>query len=318
MEQQIEKMGGSPLHSTELLRRFETKESLPIGEKLRFSGVGEKDVYNISGPFRIGNATVLVGRVEARGSWADSHLLFFEEKKGLWTPVENAPILRLEDGFATHIGDETIVGGVEIYPNPAAVNYRNVGYRTVFYRGDDLTSLQKFAVGPDMMKDIRLAPLANGRIGVCTRPQGGRNGKGRIGYVELRHLQDLNAENILNAKIIENQFAPEEWGGVNELHPLPDGTIGVLGHVARKDAQDAKLHYYAMSFVYDPENHRASPLEIIATRRNFPPGETKRPDLEDVVFPGSLMRNDDGTAALYAGLSDVEAGKIIVPDPFAE
>ena len=93
--------------------------------------------------------------------------------------------------------------------------------------------------------------------------------------------------------------------------------MGVLGHIASKDAQDAK-HYYAMSFVYDPENHRASPLEIIATRRNFPPGETKRPDLEDVVFPGSLMRNDDGTAALYAGLSDVEAGKIIVPDPFAE
>src|SRR3989344_7911135 len=315
MEQQIEKMGGSPLHSTELLRRFETKESLPIGEKLRFSGVGEKDVYNISGPFRIGNATVLVGRVEARGSWADSHLLFFEEKKGLWTPVENAPILRLEDGFATHIGDETIVGGVEIYPNPAAVNYRNVGYRTVFYRGDDLTSLQKFAVGPDMMKDIRLAPLANGRIGVCTRPQGGRNGKGKIGYVELRQLEDLNAENILNAKIIENQFAPEEWGGANDLHSLQDGRIGVIGHIAYQDAQGG-THYCVMSFLYDPEAHGASPIEIIATRKNFPAGDEKMPELADVVFPGGLLRNDDGTATLYAGLSDAEAGRITLPDPF--
>src|SRR3989338_4124973 len=278
MEQQIEKMGGSPLHSTELLRRFETKESLPIGEKLRFWGVGEKDVYNISGPFRIGNATVLVGRVEARGSWADSHLRFFEEKKGLWTPVENAPILRLEDGFATHIGDETIVGGVEIYPNPAAVNYRNVCYRTVFYRGDDLTSLQKFAVGPDMMKDIRLTPLASGRIGVCTRPQGEHNGRGRIGYVELQRLEDINTQNILSAKIIENQFDDEEWGGANELHPLPDGKIGVIGHIAYQDAQDGK-HYYAMSFVYDPETHYASPIEIIATRKNFPTGDAKTSEL---------------------------------------
>ncbi len=315
MEQNIEKEKFFPPCCIELLQRFEEKEALRSGEKLRFSGVGENDVYNISEPFRIGNATVIAGRVEARGAWADSHTIFFEEEKDVWVPANGAPILRLEDGFATRIGDETIFGGVEIYPNPAAS--RGVGYRTVFYRGRDFSSLslQKFAVGPDMMKDIRLAPLANGRIGTFTRPQGGSNGRGKIGYAELQRLEDLNAQNILGARIIENQFAPGEWGGANELHPLPDGRIGVIGHIAYRDAQGGK-HYHAMSFVYDPETHSASPIEIIATRKNFPAGDAKAPELADVIFPGGLVRHGDGTATLYAGLSDTQAGRLTIPDPF--
>jgi len=125
----------------------------------------------------------------------------------------------------------------------------------------------------------------------------------------------LNAPNILNAEIIENQFAHDEWGGVNELYVLDDGTIEALGHIACKDAQGGK-HYYAMSFNYNPDARRASPVQIIATRRNFPPGEKKRPELEDVVFPGGMVRHGDGTATLYAGLSDIEAGRITIPDPF--
>jgi len=319
MEQDIEIERFSPPRCAELLRRFEEKEALRSGEKLRFSGVGENDVYNISAPFRIGNAIVIAGRVEAREAWADSHTVFFEEDGGMWVPTNGAPTMRLEDGFATRVGDETIFGGVEIYPNPVASNSSGVGYRTVFYRGRDFPSLafQKFAVGPNMMKDIRLALLANGRIGVFTRPQGEFSGRGKIGYVELQRLEDLNAQNILSARIIENQFALEEWGGVNELHPSPDGRIGVIGHIAYQDAQGGK-HYYAMSFVYDPETHRASPIEIIATRKNFPAGGEKIPELADVVFPGGLVRHGDGTATLYAGLSDVEAGSITLPDPFTE
>ncbi len=315
MEQNIEKERFFPPRCTELLRRFEEKEAFRSGEKLRFSGVGENDVYNISAPFRIGNATVIAGRVEAREAWADSHIIFFKEEKGVWVPTNGAPILQLEDGFATHIGDETIFGGVEVYSNSTPIDSCAVGYRTVFYRGYDFPSLQKFAVGPDTMKDIRLVPLANGRIGAFTRPQGEHNGRGKIGYVELQHLEDLNAQNILSARIIENQFAPGEWGGANELHPLPDGRIGVIGHIAYRDAQGGK-HYHAMSFVYDPETHSASPIEIIATRKNFPAGDAKAPELADVIFPGGLVRHGDGTATLYAGLSDTQAGRLTIPDPF--
>lgn len=299
--------------------QLEEKEAPRLGEKLEFSGVGERSVYNISAPFQSGEMTLIAGRVEAPEAWADSHVMFFQENDGIWVPAEGAPAFKLEDGFATRIGEELIFGGVEVYIDPAThhpeLNPRSISYRTVFYRGTDVSSLTKFAVGPDMMKDIRLASLPSGRIAVFTRPQGGQYGRGNIGYVRLESLDDLNAQNILSAKIIENQFSPGEWGGANELHVLDDGTIGVLGHIAHEDAEGGK-HYYAMSFVYNPETHSASPVQIIATRRNFPPGKKKMPELEDVVFPGGMIRHGDGTATLYAGLSDIEAGRITRPDPF--
>ena len=71
-----------------------------------------------------------------------------------------------------------------------------------------------------------------------------------------------------------------------------------------------------MWFVYDRETHSASPVEIIATRENFPAGDEKTPKLSDIVFPGGLIRHGDGTATLYAGLSDTEAGSFTLPDPF--
>lgn len=291
------------------------RKDFSIGEKLQFAGVGENDIYNISAPFCIGDETVIAGRVEARDAWADSRIVFFKEEGCVWVPVHGAPSFKLEDGFATHIGNEIIFGGVEVYSNHTVADPQGIGYRTVFYRGYDFLSLRKFAEGPDMMKDIRLAQLANGRLGVFTRPQEGFNRKGKIGYTELLSLEDLNAENILRAKIIENQFVPEEWGGANDLHVLENNTIGVLGHIAHTDAQGNK-HYFAMSFIYNPMKHRASPINIIATRKNFPLGVCKRPELADVVFPGGLVRHGNGTATLYTGLNDAEAGKITLSDPF--
>jgi hypothetical protein len=316
MERVIEEEKFSPPHCAELLQRFEEKEALPIGEKLQFSGVGENDVYNISAPFKIGDATVIAGRVEAREAWADSHVMFFENRNDVWVPVRDAPTLRLEDGFATRVGDETIFGGVHAYPNPTEADPGEIDFETTFYRGRDFSSLQKFATGPKGMKDLRL----DDQLDVFTRLQGGIGGRGKIGYVKLRRLEDLdNAPIILGARLIENQCSPEEWLGANELHPLQDGRVGVIGHIAYQDERGRK-HYYAMSFEYDPKTHLATPLEILATRKNFPGGPAKtrgvKDELADVIFPGGLVPHGDGTGTLYAGLSDAEAGCALVLDPF--
>ncbi|MFA5871037.1 MAG: DUF1861 family protein [Candidatus Paceibacterota bacterium] len=300
---------------TELLQKFNTKETIPIGEKLQFSGVGKNDVYNISRPFLINGKTVITGRVEMRNAIARSYIYFFECVNNVWGPVNGAPTLPLEDGFFSRIGGETIIGGVEVYPDSTPSHPQGIGYRTIFYRGHDLTSLKKFAVGPDRMKDIRLIALSNDRIGVCTRPQGGTNGGGKIGYIELSRLEDINPENLLNAKIIENQFISNEWGGANELHLLEDGQIGVIGHIACRDEQNIR-HYYAMSFVYNPKTHLASPIKLIATRKNFPLGDSKTAELADVIFPGGIICHFDNTVTLYAGLSDAEAGCVRLPNPF--
>ena len=311
----LEKESFYPNSCVELLRNFEKKTPLSPGKKLNFSGVNGFDVYNISAPFQIGNKTYISGRVEEREALAHSQVKFFEENNGIWSPSKDTPTLSLEDGFVTKIGDKLVVGGVEVYPIHTKVDPKSTGYRTAFYCGQDLNSLEKFTTGPNKMKDIRLTALSNNKIGVFTRPQGGTNGGGKIGYIEIESLEDLNSENILSAEIIENQFAPGEWGGENELHLLPDGRIGVLGHIAYKDLEGDR-HYYAMSFIYDTKTHTSSPVEIIATRKNFPEGDAKIPESTDIIFSGGLVRHENGTAILYAGLSDAEAGSIEIPDPF--
>ncbi len=300
-----------------LLEEFTSKDFLYESEILEFTGIGDRDVYNISHPFEIGGKTVIAGRVEKRNDWAKSNVVFFENFSSSWKVVDNAPVLKLEDAFATTLDDETILGGVEVYTENNSFNSPEIGYRTVFYRGKDLHSLKKFACGPDRMKDIRLVPLSNGKIGVCTRPQGGEHGRGQIGSLEIHRVEEINEENILKAKVIDKLFALDQWGGANELHVLEDGRIGVLGHIAYEDENHYK-HYYAMTFVYDPITHEASPIKILATRKNFPAGHAKMPQLEDVVFPGGLVRHKNGYATLYAGLSDAQAGYITLPDPFQE
>jgi hypothetical protein len=66
-----------------------------------------------------------------------------------------------------------------------------------------------------------------------------------------------------------------------------------------------------------PDTRRAGALRIIARRCDFPEGPAKRPDLADVLFSGGLLRHGDGTATLFTGLSDAEAGYLRMDDPMA-
>lgn len=317
MVQATDSEKGQVKYCAKTLEKFQKKESFYKSKLLRFVGKGENDVYNISRPFKTGNKIVIAGRVEKRKDWAKSHVAFFKRAgKTTWEIMDDAPILKIEDPFITILGDEIILGGVEVYTKNNSFNSREIGYRTIFYRGKNIFSLKKFAQGPDKMKDIRFTSLPNGKIGVCTRPQGGQYGLGQIGYTTISKIEELNNEKILKeAKIIDLFFSSNVWGGANELHVLKDGQIGVLGHIAYEDLSHKK-HYYAMTFTYDYKNHKASPIEILATRKNFPRADAKKPELEDVVFPGGLLRHDNGYATLYAGLSDAYAGYVTLPDPF--
>lgn len=296
-----------------LLEEFKQKSQKREGRKLQFTGVGDRDVYNITAPFLDQDELVIAGRVEARDT-EESNVYFFVEKDGVWSPRSGAPVFRLQDPFVTRIGDELIFGGVETFPHPSVPG--SLGWRTNFYRGTTIAALKEFASGPDGMKDLRLVELDSGKIGIFTRPQGEMGGRGTIGFTVVETLEHLTLSAIHNAPLLE-QFMPDEWGGVNEVHPLGNGLLGVLGHIACFDHEGAR-HYYPMVFCLDPDNLETSPMRVIATRANFPDGPSKRQGLEDVVFSGGLRRLSNGRGRFYAGISDVEAHYLDIPDPFLE
>ena len=208
---------------------------------------------------------------------------------------------------------DLVFGGVRIHQ----VDGGRLGWRTVFFRGSNIFHLEGFFVGPDGMKDIRLCDLQDGRIGVFTRPQGTKGGRGTIGYTEILCLEDLTVGVLDAAPLIENMFDPADWGGVNETHLLPDGEIGVLAHAAFYESDDDRQarHYLATAFTFNPRNRTFRNHRVIASRDQFPDGPAKRRDLKDVIFSSGLVRAGAGTR-LYAGLSDVEAHWIAIPDPF--
>ena len=192
-----------------LLADFHAKGLSLSGERLTFADVGERDVYNITAPFIDRGEAVIAGHVERRES-EHSEVVFFHERDGVWIPRENDPVLTLQDPFFSRIHGELVVGGVEIFPHPTVAGA--LGWRTRFYRGSGVSDLRPFAVGPNGMKDIRLVELADGGIGVFTRPQGEVGGRGIIGYVRIDSLDELDAKVIDEAYLLREQFFPRGVG----------------------------------------------------------------------------------------------------------
>ena len=300
----------------------EKKSSVNSSEKLEFlleenflaRDGKKKDVYNITAPFVWEGKTLLAGRVEERDS-EHSEVVFFEQDQKCWVPVPGAPVFPLQDPFVTKVDGCLLVGGVEIFPDRQHPD--RLHWRTVFYKGRTLNDLERFATGPDGMKDIRLLQLGDGRILTAVRPQGVIGGRGKIGFTVIDSLEELTEERLQNVPVLDGQFTDEEWGGCNEMHLLPDGKIGVLSHIACFD-QAGNRHYYSTCFTYDVDTGAYTAMEMISERADFAPGESKRTDLADVIFSGGLVRRDDGKAKLYCGVGDAEAHMRIIDDPFAK
>lgn len=309
----------SPRSNRVLLEEYGIRcRTSPPGPALRLSFHGvDGDVYNGTAPFADGDARFLAARVEARDSEIASVRLFRETAPGSWAAtLPHLVFQRFQDPFVVRIGQEIVLGGVQIDTDPLRPD-TIISYRTLFYRGRGLADLRLFARGPERMKDIRPVGLPDGSVGVFTRPQGGAAGMGRIGYVRIPGLDALDPEAILSARVHDTHFVDGEWGGVNEPRLLSDGTIGVLGHIAWWEHRSVR-HYHAMAFRFDPSTERHTPVRIIARRSDLLPGPAKRPDLEDVLFSGGLERDGRGQAILYTGVSDAEIQCLSIPDPFLE
>ncbi|WP_446897513.1 DUF1861 family protein [Clostridium sp. LBM24168] len=294
-----------------LLKKYRDKKTEKVAKRVKFIGIFNKDIYNITAPFINRGRVVIAGRVESKMG-NDSMVSFFEKYQDAWCHIIESPVMNLEDPFFTKIGDDMIVGGVEVFKD--INNPYNLIWRTIIYKGKDIFHLKLFFVGPDGMKDLRITELKDGSIGVLTRPQGARGGKGKIGFIKIKRLNDLSIGVIEDAPILNDFFSDEEWGGINSIYPIDENNIGLLGHIAKIDETGMK-HYYSMTFVLDINSMTYKDVCIIAERKDFLPGPSKDKMLYDVVFGGGLIFHGK-KAVLYAGISDIEAQTIEIDNPF--
>jgi len=291
------------------------QENLIKANKLKFIGTNDNSVYNITAPFKFQDKWYLFGREEPRKEkgFHSKISLFKKKKTNTWELEKNFKKLNLEDPFINKIGHTFILGGVEVQKD---IGKKEINYRTIFYKGEDILDLKKFSAGPWGMKDIRLIELKNGKIGVFTRPQGKKGCRGKIGFTIISSLNELTPRRLSGVPIIKGQFAKGEWGGVNQALILENGKIGALGHVARYSKDKQNRFYYTIVFCFDPETKTASNLRIILRRAELPEGESKKPELYNIIFPGGIIRKNNSTCLLYAGVGDIESYKILIKDPF--
>ena len=305
-----------PVSCLELVKEYQRHKTIRNARRIQFLGVEGYDVYNISPAFTCRDVTYIAGRVEKRENELSMVRFFAKTGENTYTAVLPEKTFHdLQDPFVTKIGGQLVMGGVQIIFDPLDQK-RIISWHTCFFKGDSPQSLRLFAVGPSHMKDIRLGALPDGRVAVFTRPQGKKGGLGRIGYMEFDSLDTVNGEEMLEAKVAHSHFLAQEWGGANDVHLLSNGLLGVMGHIARRDADG--LHYQAMCFAFDPKTGEHSRLKVVACRRDMSEGPSKRPDLRDVLFTGGIVRHGDGTATLYTGVSDCEAYCAEIQDPFDE
>ena len=303
-------------------KQFEATKRIYESAKLTFKGVEGYDVYNASIPFTWKGKDYIYGRVERRREWARSWVRLFESTgKDEWTLVPDSMIYQLEDPYIAIIGDTFVLGGTHVRNKQSVVDT----YYGYFYRGTDLADLYYFTTGPDYMKDIRLVELADGKIGVFSRPRSEEvrqkfGSESLVGFTIINNLDELSASVIENARYITGLFDNDEWGGCNQAYLLDNGLIGVIGHKCYKEmlpGGQESLVYMNISFVFDPVNHKALDIKIIGTRSCYPEGPAKKPDLTDVAFTSGIVPRADGKVDLYSGIGDAEEGRIVIDNPFA-
>lgn len=330
----------------QLLAEHRDRKFKSVGEKIKFEIRSGLTAHNPSAPFTLFGREYVAVRADILEKELTSKVIICRKEDGVWKEANELPLHEFENAEDPSI---VIIGGRPVLTFVRVRSTKSAEEVVEFGEDDGVRFNQEFYMmmdngifmplpfqGPVDMKDIRLTPggIVNvsgfGRpkehkIGEETLYQG--SGAGTISYFEAETLGAINSETIANAPLLEGMFKDGEWGGVNQVHILKNGLLGVVGHIAREDS-DGKKHYYSIVFAFDPKTRQFSTLKMIAERADFPKGVVKpvrqsgggaRDDiLEDVIFSGGLIRNKDGSATLFVGLSDAESGIITIEDPFLE
>jgi hypothetical protein len=199
--------------------------------KLTFGGVEGRDVYNITAPFEYEGATVIAGRVERRDQEL-SEIVLFREVDGAWLPLPDAPTFPgLQDPCIAKVDGRLLLGGVRF---PVTVGDDDKAWQMEFYLDGE-----HVFTGPPKMKDIRFAQLPDGRLLVCSRPQGEKGGRGKIGYLVVDSLELLTPQAVQDAPLLEGLCTDEEWVGFCGSPTLTNSPIFVKPSATTESCQSS-------------------------------------------------------------------------------
>lgn len=311
-------MGALPIKDCSLMPlkdAFEENKKVYESAILTFKGVDGYDVYNCSVPFTMNGKTMIYGRVERRDEWVHSSVHLFEKTgKDEFTRVAGAATHDLEDPFIVKINGEMVFGGTRVRKNGGKVT----DYYCDFYHGTP-SHLKYITSGPSAMKDVRLIELANKKIGVFSHYR--TEGSCLTGFAVIDKIEELSAEVINGAKLINHRIFGDAWGGPNQVYLLSSGKLGCISHhgylLENEAISSEQLRIYvATSYILDPESLNVEDFKIIATRSCFPDHPPKLPRLQDCVFVSGLTMRDDGKCDLYSGVGDACTGRVVIDYPF--
>lgn len=319
LQDQIQQSFQQSLDTTPLLEEY--VESGKSGELLELR-VDGYDVYNITSPAQIGTDTFIFGRVEKRESEEDSRICAFKKVENAWIAIE-LDLPPLQDPAIAIIQGKVVLSGIKVSWETLTDGSRAAtNYWTEFFILDEGLKSTWLSRGPDRMKDIRLFQM-NDQVGCFTRPyemhrQGA--GGGKVGFIRFSDLENIHAQEILDAPLIDIELPPDEWMGAN-FGTVVDGLVWVLGHVGRwVGTEPYRIREYdAVIFVFDPETNKCSKVVTVAKNSEFRCHKQKNPHLRRIVFSGGFEINEDGSLmTIYVGLNDVAAASIQKKNIFPE
>lgn len=323
-EKEVENL---PLNIDNMLKERDHEANIKNVEKLRFSvegevrrvskpmgTVGDLDnliagetvtIYNPSKPIFPG---LLAGRKEPLVGEI-SNIEFFREENGTYIPTKelrSEPFNSAQDpSFTPDIQNYHIftVNKIETNSEGKIISVREQLFK--FKLDENSKGLEEpFAEGPEGMKCIRLTMWPDGQVGIFTRPQGGKAGRGQIGYIEVETLGEVQ-DAIPQAEILKGVFSKSEWGGVNDVININSNNALTIAHIARFKPGTSQKEYYALGSIFDREKKCFKGTEIIASVDDFPfKIKPKKDDLESVIYPGGAVLKKNGSITLFGGDGD--------------
>ena len=279
--------------SIKSIMKVYNSKNLIRSERFRITGLRNNAIFQLSSQIWINSKKYMIAEIEGDNS-RESKVVFIKKEKNYWIVDENSKCPKLSNIKIFNIHDKIILLGKE-------------ENKMVIYSGDSINTLEKVKEYDDV-QDMVLINISN-KIRIFFK----RNGK--ISYSEANNLEELYEGVLGHSKIILD-FASGEWGSISQAILLNNDKIGILGYIARKSKVAGNYFCYPFVFCFNPISYDTTSIRILLKRGELPDGDSKSPELYNVVLPAGIVRKKN-SATLYATIGELEGYNIEIKDPFA-